>query len=122
MENWHVPGCAVAVVREKEVVLAEGFGVRSLEARQPVTLDTLFAIGSCTKAFTAATAGILVDEGNLAWDTPSGPQSQPQAYEFHGGPLPLRHLRNQKRHLELQLQSNLYHGRERRHLRPFRAH
>src|ERR1700677_3659007 len=67
---WEVPGCAVAAVRDAEVVLAAGWGRRDLEADLPVTSDTLFAMGSTTKAFTAATVGALVDDGLLDWERP----------------------------------------------------
>jgi CubicO group peptidase (beta-lactamase class C family) len=67
---WEVPGCAVAAVRDGRVELAGGWGLRDREAGRPVTQDTLFAIGSVTKAFTATTVGALVDEGLLEWDRP----------------------------------------------------
>jgi CubicO group peptidase (beta-lactamase class C family) len=67
---WEVPGCAVAAVRGGQVELAGGWGLRDREAGLPVTEDTLFAIGSTTKAFTATTVGALVDEGLLEWDRP----------------------------------------------------
>jgi CubicO group peptidase (beta-lactamase class C family) len=67
---WEVPGCAIAAVRDGDVVLAAGWDRRDLEADLPVTPDTLFAIGSVTKAFTAATVGALVDDGLLEWERP----------------------------------------------------
>ncbi len=67
---WEVPGCAVAAVRGDDVVLAAGWGRRDLEADLPVTADTLFAIGSVTKSFTATTIGALVDDGVLDWEQP----------------------------------------------------
>jgi CubicO group peptidase (beta-lactamase class C family) len=67
---WEVPGCAVAVVRDGTVVLATGWGQRDLEAGLPVTPNTLFAIGSETKAFTAAAIGALVDDSLLDWERP----------------------------------------------------
>lgn len=70
LATWEVPGCAVAAVRDGEVVLARGWGSRDVAAGLPVTKDTLFAIGSVTKAFAAATVGALVDDGLLGWDTP----------------------------------------------------
>ena len=70
MADWKVPGLAVAVVKNGEVVLLEGYGVRDTASQAPVTPDTLFAIGSSTKAFTATSLALLVDEGKLAWDTP----------------------------------------------------
>jgi len=69
-ELWKVPGVAVAVVKDQQVVFAEGFGVRSLDAGEKVDADTLFAIGSNTKAFTATALGLLVQEGKLSWDEP----------------------------------------------------
>ena len=67
---WEVPGCAVAVVHDGHVVLAAGWGQRDLETKLPVTSNTLFAIGSTTKAFTAATVGALVEDGLLEWERP----------------------------------------------------
>ena len=54
---WEVPGCAIAAVRNGDVVLAAGWGRRDVAADLPVTADTLFAIGSVTKALTATTVG-----------------------------------------------------------------
>jgi CubicO group peptidase (beta-lactamase class C family) len=67
---WKVPGVSVAVVKDQQVVFAEGFGVRSLESGGAVDADTLFAIGSNTKAFTATALGLLVQENKLSWDDP----------------------------------------------------
>ncbi len=69
MRTWQVPGLAIAFVRNDSVLLARGYGV--LEVGQParVTDQTVFAIASLTKAFTAAAAGILVDRGAVGWDT-----------------------------------------------------
>lgn len=68
--RFDVPGCAVAVVSEGEVVLAEGFGVAHLETRAPVGADTLFPIASDTKCFTAALLCQLAAEGALDLDAP----------------------------------------------------
>jgi CubicO group peptidase (beta-lactamase class C family) len=70
MKDWHVPGLAVAIVKDGKVVYAKGFGHRDVKKGLKVTPDTLFAIGSCSKAFTATALGILVDEGKLDWDKP----------------------------------------------------
>lgn len=70
MKEWEVPGTAVAIVKDGKVVFARGFGYRNVKKELKVTPDTLFAIGSCSKAFTAALLGILVDEGKLEWDKP----------------------------------------------------
>lgn len=68
MDEWRVPGLAIAIVKDKKVYLAEGFGFRDIQKQTPVTPDTIFAIASCTKAFTTFALGILVDEGKLNWD------------------------------------------------------
>lgn len=70
MADWKVPGVAISVVKDSKVIYAEGFGFRNVEQGLKVTPRTLFAIGSCTKAFTATAVGILVDEGKIEWDKP----------------------------------------------------
>ncbi len=70
MHKWEVPGLAIAVVKDGEVVAARGYGVCELGTNREVTKDTLFPIASCDKSFTAAAVGILVDEGKLDWDDP----------------------------------------------------
>ena len=71
MVQWRIPGAAVAVVQNGEIVYAEGFGVRELGQDEPVTPDTLFGIGSLTKSMNAMLVATLVDEGFLEWDTPA---------------------------------------------------
>ncbi len=68
LETFDVPGAAIAVVKDGEVVFSKGFGVRALNQAAPVNPDTLFAIASCSKAFTTAALAILVDEGKISWD------------------------------------------------------
>jgi CubicO group peptidase (beta-lactamase class C family) len=70
IKDFKVPGLAIAVVKDGEVIYARGFGKRDLDKGLPVTPRTLFAIGSCTKAFTTFVMGTLVDGGKLEWDTP----------------------------------------------------
>lgn len=68
MKTFDVPGIAVAIVKDNKVVLTKGYGVRKLGDSTPVDGNTLFAIGSNTKAFTVAALATLVDENKLAWD------------------------------------------------------
>jgi len=68
MNAFDVPGIAVAVVKDGRVIHSRGYGVRSVNTGQKVDENTLFAIASNTKAFTAASLGILVDEGKLKWE------------------------------------------------------
>jgi len=70
LKDWQVPGVAIAIVKDDKVVLAKGYGVRKFGDATPVNERTLFAIGSSSKAFTAASIAMLVDEGKLKWDDP----------------------------------------------------
>jgi CubicO group peptidase (beta-lactamase class C family) len=65
-----VPGAAIAIVKDKEIIFSKGFGFRDVDGKLPMTADTLMAIGSSTKAFTAFTLGTLVDQGKVEWDKP----------------------------------------------------
>lgn len=67
-KQFDVPGIAVAIVKDGQIVLERGYGVRELGKPAPVQADTLFAIASNTKAFTAASLSILADEGKLSLD------------------------------------------------------
>lgn len=68
IDAYNIPGLAIGVVVDGQVVYGKGFGVQELEKKLPVNTETLFAIGSCTKAFTSFLMGTLVDEGMLHWD------------------------------------------------------
>jgi CubicO group peptidase (beta-lactamase class C family) len=68
LETFDVPGVAVAIVKDGEVVLARGYGVRHIAETTPVDEHTRFGIASNTKAFTATALGLLVEEGKLEWD------------------------------------------------------
>ena len=68
MEQWQVPGLAVAIVKDGKVVLAKGYGVREVGKPARVDGSTIFDIGSNTKAFTAAALGTIVAAGKLGWD------------------------------------------------------
>jgi CubicO group peptidase (beta-lactamase class C family) len=70
MKTFQVPGLALAIVKDGKVVQVKGYGVRKLGETVPVDENTLFGIGSNTKAFTAAALAKLVDEGKITWDDP----------------------------------------------------
>ena len=70
MTEWKVPGLGVAIVEDGKTVYARGYGWRDVERELAVTADTLFAIGSNTKSFTATLLAMQVDDGALAWDEP----------------------------------------------------
>jgi CubicO group peptidase (beta-lactamase class C family) len=70
MQQQDIPGAIVAIVEDGETTLARGYGVKSLEHPDPVGPDSLFQIGSTSKAFTAAALAILADEDRIRWDDP----------------------------------------------------
>lgn len=70
MARDQIPGLAVGVVEGGHLVYARGFGFRDVDKALPVTPDTLFALGSCSKAFTATAIALLADEGRIALDAP----------------------------------------------------
>ncbi len=70
MDDWQIPGLAVGVVHDGEIILAKGFGYRDVESQLPVTEHTTMAIGSNSKSFTVTLMAMLVDDDMLAWDQP----------------------------------------------------
>jgi CubicO group peptidase (beta-lactamase class C family) len=70
VKDWQAPGFAVAVVKDGRIVFSRGYGVRELGKPAAVDTHTLFAIGSTTKAMTAALVAMLVDEKKVEWDAP----------------------------------------------------
>jgi len=70
MDEWKVPGLAVAVVQNGEVALLSAYGLRDVEADLKVTTDTQFTICSITKSFTATGLALLMDERRLDWKKP----------------------------------------------------
>jgi CubicO group peptidase (beta-lactamase class C family) len=68
MHAFGVPGLAIGIIAGDRLVYAKGFGVRSKAGGAPVDARTVFQIGSTTKAFLAATQGIMVDRGKFRWD------------------------------------------------------
>ncbi len=68
LETFHTPGMAVGVIHQGKQVHLAGYGFRNVERQLPVTQRTLFRLASTSKAFTAASVAILVDEEKLHWD------------------------------------------------------
>lgn len=68
--RYEIPGAAVVLIKGDEIILAEGFGVREVGQSEPVTPETIFPIGSTSKALNATMIATMVDEGLLAWDQP----------------------------------------------------
>ena len=61
----HIPGAAIAVIKNGRVVKSEGYGLASVEFNAPVTKETVFEIGSVSKQMTAAAIMLLVEEGKI---------------------------------------------------------
>lgn len=70
MEELDVPGAAVAIVQDGEVIYTKGFGLRDRDTQEPVTSETRMMIGSTTKSMTTMLMAQMVDEGHFTWDTP----------------------------------------------------
>lgn len=68
--TWGVPGLSVAIIQGGRPIYVAGHGVRQVGTHAAVDADTLFQIGSTSKAFCSAAAGLLVDEGKIAWNDP----------------------------------------------------
>ena len=68
MADWRVPGMAIAIVQGDDVIYKKAFGVKEIGKPDPVTTDTVFQIGSASKAFTAALIAYMVDEGKARWN------------------------------------------------------
>ena len=66
--DLHLPGIAFAIVRDDKVVYVNTQGFRDIEKKLPVTADTVFPIGSCTKAFTSMAIALAADRGLLTLD------------------------------------------------------
>jgi len=63
IEQWQIPGAAVLIIKDGKVVVAKGYGVKELGTNDKVDENTLFMIGSNTKAFTGTALAILEQEG-----------------------------------------------------------
>lgn len=67
MADWKVPGMAIAIVQGDDIVYKKAFGVKIAGGNDPVTIGTIFQIGSASKAFTAALVAMVVDDGKVKW-------------------------------------------------------
>jgi CubicO group peptidase (beta-lactamase class C family) len=70
MKAWDVPGLSIAIVKDGRTVFSHGYGQLHCKKEGRVNRDTLFTIGSCTKAFTTVAIAMLVAEGKCRWDDP----------------------------------------------------
>ena len=70
MQDWEAPSVGLGIVKGDQVILAKGFGFRNLEEKLPADENTLYAIGSASKAFTALGVCQLADDDKLDLDKP----------------------------------------------------
>ncbi len=70
MDEWKIPGLAIAVVQNGEAALLRAYGFRDVEAALKVTTDTQFLIGSISKSFTSTGLALLVGERRVDWKKP----------------------------------------------------
>ena len=70
LKLWDSASVGLGVIKDGKVLFSGGFGRRDAEAGLPADGQTLYQIGSCSKAFTSAVCAALVAQGLLAWDTP----------------------------------------------------
>ncbi|HPE34978.1 MAG TPA: serine hydrolase [Bacteroidales bacterium] len=68
LSDWEVPGMAIAIVKDDEVIFSKGYGVTEINTKELVDAETLFPIASNTKAMTVAALSVLVDRGLISWD------------------------------------------------------
>jgi CubicO group peptidase (beta-lactamase class C family) len=68
MTRWQIPGLSIAIVKDRKVIYMKGFGVTRVGTSEPIDENTLFMIGSNTKAFTSTAIAILQEEGKLSLD------------------------------------------------------
>ena len=90
MDEWRVPGVAVAIVRGSEPAFLKTYGYRDPDARLPVTTATQFTICSITKSFTATAIAVLMDEGKLDWSRPVRdylPEFRLQPWQLMAAPM-----------------------------------
>ncbi len=68
MGEWRVPGLAIALVKDDKVIFMKGYGVRESGKQEPVDENTVFPIGSTSKAFTSTAVALLVQDKKVSWD------------------------------------------------------
>ena len=92
MEQQHIPGLSLAVVKDGHIVYQNAYGLADLELKVPVSVDTVFQIQSVTKTFTATAIMMLVEEGKVALDDPVSKylEGTPESWS----PISIRHLLN----------------------------
>lgn len=92
MADARIPGLAVGIAREGEIVFARGYGFADLERRRAVTTDTMFHIASITKTITALGVMLLVEQGRITFDEPVAPHLDFAIADSKAKAITFRHL------------------------------
>ncbi|MCZ6836864.1 MAG: serine hydrolase [Planctomycetota bacterium] len=69
-KDANIPGMSIAIVKDDEIIWTRGFGLADVATQRRADENTIYGVGSTTKAFTATLLGMLVDEGKASWDDP----------------------------------------------------
>ena len=91
MQKGKIPGLSLTIIKDKEILYSKGYGNRDLAKNLPVTPDTLFGIGSCTKVFTCLAIMQLAEQGKLSIDDPVSTYI-PLEIGIDDKPIKIRHL------------------------------
>jgi len=68
LQDFHVPGLSIGIVKDGRTILLKGYGVKTAGGRDPVDENTVFGLGSASKTFTAGLAAVLVEEARMQWN------------------------------------------------------
>lgn len=90
MRAQRIPGLAVAIVQDGEIIVAKGYGFADVAAQTPVTPETVFRIASVSKQIIAAGVLRLVDDGRVRLDDPIGRWLEGAPASWDG--ITVRHL------------------------------
>jgi CubicO group peptidase (beta-lactamase class C family) len=113
VDEHRTPSIALAVVRDGNVVWAEGFGYADIERKVPVTSESIYRLASISKPITATVLMTLVDEGKLDLDKAANaylPHAKLRAYVGSADAITLRRLANHTS--GLQVHYNFFYGRK----------
>jgi len=91
MQKGKIPGLSLSIIQDNQVIYSQGFGNRNLAKNLPVTPDTLFGVGSCTKVFTCISIMQLAEQGKLSIDDPVS-KYIPLKIGIEDKPIKIRHL------------------------------
>jgi len=104
-----VPGVAVALIDDGEVKSLRTWGRRHVDRTDPVTADTVFRLASVSKNFAATAAALLVEQGQLQWNSPVRQYLKDVRFKRadYGQQLTLKHLLSHTTGLIPQAYTNL---------------